>query len=159
MCSHHINGTGSNAEANGIQRNAGNQRLRMLRYLAMLKWATILTASLALLLGPHPMSVCAVLAGLPADCIPQPENHCNPTQKPDSPPAKNSSTDLSCCQVAAAPAPSASNKIELSAAALPPLETAAHWQPDLSISRSPISEVEPDRSPPDRQSLLCVFLI
>lgn len=133
----------------------------------MLKWATILTACLALLLGPQPMSVCALLTGLPADCIPvvsaaeppQAENHCNPVQKPDSPPAKNSSTDLSCCQVAAAPPPNGTSKIELPASVLPPLETAAQSQPDLSLPRSPVSQVEPDRSPQDRQPLLCVFLI
>ena len=111
------------------------------------------------LLAPTPLSLCATLADLPGECVqPFAQPDCEQMEMAQHPLALRASNDLSCCQVGQAPLPEATAKIAAPLASFDTLRSdrlVAPQQPD----RLAHFEVSPVVSPPDRQQLLCVFLI
>ena len=125
----------------------------------MLKRASALVICLMLaLLAPLPLSACAALAGLPAECQPEPECAAMDSMEACATMAMQMDS-TSCCQVSAAPLPQAQQKVatpDISADPLPVLHLAvAVVQPDFDAAAVSWNE----HSPPDVQSVLCTFLI
>ena len=107
--------------------------------------------------APLPVSACALLAGLPADCQPQP--HCEQMDAAAPLTSIESAPGQSCCQLSGAPIPQAQTKVSTPdfAENLP-----SDVQPVLFSHGSEVffpATHSDDVSPPDRQPLLCVFLI
>ena len=126
----------------------------------MLKRALSLFLVLGLFfLAPTPLSLCAMLANLPGDCIqPSAQPECAQMDMAQPPGALKAPDDLSCCQVSEAPMPQAPGKVvapQASVETLHPAHLVVLSQPD----RLAHLELSPVVSPPDRQQLLCVFLI
>ena len=125
-----------------------NERL-MLRRISFLVLAAGLAAA-----GPAPVSACALMAGLPADCQPMPD-----CSKMDMPDAVVAGMATSCCQVSAAPLPERQAKVappamgaaaeRVERAAVPAMRPADFFSSDFSGGFSP----------PDTQTLFCVFLV
>ena len=113
----------------------------------------VLAAGLAAA-GPAPLSACALMAGLPAECQPMPE--CLQMDMPD---ALMAGMGTSCCQVSAVPLP------EQRANAAPPVLGAATERIErasVPAVYSPVfipTDFSDSFSPPDTQPLLCVFLV
>jgi len=117
-----------------------------------------------LLLGPAPLSACAMLADAVADCAPVPPasahggDECDRMAMPQPSGDEMEAGLASCCQ-AKAPLPQAAKSTttvvapDFTAQDLPG-EFVATVRPALD---SPASSLPV--SPPERQSLLCVFLI
>ena len=117
---------------------------------------------LALALGamaPAPLSACAMLAGLPGDCQPKP--HCEGMVEEQPAARLEARCDMSCCQVTSAPLPQASGTVKK--ASTPEAGVTLDMPEPLLLPATPFvrAEASPPReiSPPERQALLCVFLI
>lgn len=125
----------------------------------MSKRASALVLCLTLVfLAPLPLSACAMLAGLPAECQPQPD--CAAMDTMEACATMSMQMDMtSCCQVSDAPLPQAQQKVstlDVCADALPVLHPgAAIVQPDFHVTAVSLNE----HSPPDLQSVLCTFRI
>ena len=122
------------------------------------------TLSLSILLGllilaPTPLSICAMLADLPGECTqPSAQPDCEQMEMVQPSVAMKVGGDLLCCQVSEAPMPQAPGNVIAPQASVETLRSdrlVALSQPD----RLAHSELSPAVSPPDRQQLLCVFLI
>ena len=112
-----------------------------------------------MVLAPAPVSFCAMLANLPGDCAPStPKSECEQMGMAQPTVELKAASNLSCCQVSKAPLPDASSKVvapDARAELLFTQHVVLPPQPRLSLhQQSPQS-----LSPPDRQQLLCVFLI
>jgi len=132
----------------------------MLRSLGMVRRILSLYSLLGLLLlTPTPLSICALLADLPGECTqPSVQPDCEQMEMVQPSVVMKAGGDLSCCQISQAPIPEAPGKVVASQASvetLRPDHLVVLPQPD----RLAHSEVAPAVSPPDRQQLLCVFLI
>lgn len=131
----------------------------------LLRHTALALMALLPLTGPAPVSFCALMMGLPADCAPAApvDSHCDqmpmpaPAEAPDTTP--DNSPDLSCCDAMAAPAPELNVKT-MALGALVSLEYVSdnHALPPLD-GFAPGGDIPSVGSPPDRQPLLCVFLI
>ena len=112
-----------------------------------------------LLLTPTPLSLCAIFAGLPGDCAQSPHRpECEQMGMAQAAVELEAESNQSCCQVSQAPVPEAPGKVvapQTSVKTLRPDHLVALPQPD----RLAHLELPPVVSPPDRQQLLCVFLI
>ena len=112
-----------------------------------------------LILAPTPLSICAMLADLPGECTqPSVQPDCEQMEMVQPSVAMKAGGDLSCCQVSEAPMPQAPGNVIAPQASVETLRSdrlVALSQPD----RLAHSELSPAVSPPDRQQLLCVFLI
>jgi len=112
-----------------------------------------------LILAPTPLSICAMLADLPGECTqPSVQPDCERMEMVQPSVAMMAGGDLSCCQISQAPVPEAPGKVIAPQASVETLRTdhlVALPQPDrLAHLELPLVV-----SPPDRQQLLCVFLI
>ena len=111
-------------------------------------------------LAPVPLSVCALRAGLPANC-PVCGSHadCEKMRMPTTGAKLEAPAGQSCCHVAVEPLPEAQSKAPAYATAILPARTVAPANV-LVLARQFISSApSPNLSPPDLQPLLCVFLI
>lgn len=119
--------------------------------------ALVLVLALAATL-PVPLSACAMLMA-PAECAPAP--HCLGMDVEPSAPAAELVAAMPCCQTAAAQ-PQAPGAIKKDAA---PEVTFVRLtaDTDLAVPAGPAFGIQADSSrkvsPPERQALLCVFLI
>jgi hypothetical protein len=113
-----------------------------------------LIAALALF-GPAPMSLCAAMASLPADCVPAP--HCAEMAS-EQPAVRLSAGADNCCTVSSAPLPE--RQVQNPAPAVS-LETVAAPEVFAAIasSEAPAAMPRARSAPSDLQSTLCVFLI
>ena len=107
------------------------------------------------LLGPGPLSLCAAMADLPADCVPTP--HCQEMGNPRPDATLAAQTD-DCCIVSSAPLPERDVNVPLpvvspNLVADPELTVEPGWAEASSVIPSARS------APVDVQSALCVFLI
>jgi hypothetical protein len=107
-----------------------------------------------------PLTACALVAGLPADCVrPASEQHCNQMDRMSPPQNIKAASGRSCCQVAQAPVPEAQNKIAAPEAGANVILAESFAVPPAQ----PVESADPANttvvSPPHLQSLLCVFLI
>ena len=131
----------------------------------------ILGLSLASL-SPVPLSACAMLMSLPADCAPapaepMPASHCEHAVSPEAQMEQNqaklqaNASELPCCQVTAAPVPDTGagmGKTEV--APTPAVLEDALQATSVRVFERTATQAERDfSSPPDRQPLLCTFLI
>jgi hypothetical protein len=122
-------------------------------------------------LAPAPLSACAMMMSLPAECAPAAgvsapaASHCEQAVSSE---ATNQDTlqagasELPCCKLTAAPMPDAGvslGKVNVAPASAS-LENGPHVIPGQTLERT-ISQTELEQftSPPDRQPLLCTFLI
>lgn len=133
------------------------------------RWTALALAFLLSLLGPQPLSACALMMGLPADCAPAApaESDCEqmpmpvpsaaegevPAEEPTEP------ADPSCCASLAAAVPESNVQVAAADGLLPLAETSDSEVPPNPVAVAPLQAVRPSASPPDRQPLLCVFLI
>lgn len=130
----------------------------------MLRRVSITGLALGLvLLGPAPLSACAMWMQLPGECAPAapaPTGHCDQLQQGAANDATVSGTpDASCCVVKNVPQPASQSKdatpqVTLAAGAPEQSEAVATPQP-----RPIETEFRFEHSPPDLQPVLCVFLI
>ena len=112
-------------------------------------------------LGPAPLSACAMLANLPADCGPAPAQSSDCEQMDMHHPAQEVRANLnaSCCQITR-PAPDAATAAKKTTA--PELVTVPIDAEPVSLEAraNPAPAASPQlASPLERQSLFCVFLI
>lgn len=116
---------------------------------------TFVLATALALLGPVPVSLCAVLGNLPADCIPTP--HCE-TMGSQASDAKLSAPTDDCCAVSSAPLP---ERQVNSPAPVASLELVAAPEFVVEALQTEVVAIMPRArsAPPDLQSALCVFLI
>jgi hypothetical protein len=114
--------------------------------------------------GPEAMAACAAMAGLGADCRPPAQSHCEAAPSESPAPAAPEQEPLPsggfpCCRILAAPRPQVvAQEAPLAAS----FDVASALSSDLVApvaTRNRAPEDVPDVSPPDRQPLLCVFLI
>jgi hypothetical protein len=129
----------------------------------------ILSLALALsvaILAPLPLSACALLASLPGDCSrPVAKAECGDASMAGMPGTVDTNlqltapADRSCCHVTAAPLPEAQSQPPAPTVnALPVLAVALYGLLDPTPRRV-FASSPPGISPPEQQSLLCVFLI
>lgn len=122
-------------------------------------------------LAPVPLSACAMLMASPADCSPAPAkaapavSHCEQAATAEGANQDTFQADASklpCCELRAAPAPDASagiSKVNVAPASAS-LEDGPQAVPSQALDRTIAqTEFEQFTSPPDRQPLLCTFLI
>ena len=97
-------------------------------------------------MAPAPLSACALLAGLPADCQPKP--HCEGMSGEQ--PAAKLEANLSCCKVTSAPIPQASGTEKKTGA--PEISATLDTLQPLAVAETPFvrAEASPSRdaSPP-----------
>lgn len=110
-------------------------------------------------LGPLPLPACATLAGDSGDCCPVRQSGNGKAGETHAACQLASVLDPSCCRVSEAPQPrpqSPESAPTVSAPSVAPNSTFA-----ISIPQGVelIASVSPNYSPPDHQSLLCVFLL
>jgi hypothetical protein len=124
----------------------------------MEKQALALVAAVAIVAAsPLPVSVCALLANLAADCQPMPDCHSMPAGSPDSTLAAGGRHD--CCTLSdAPPLPAKQKEVSvpvkvLQPAAEPSEQTTVSTASDFTAPSPPIV------CPSDFQASLCVFLI
>lgn len=123
------------------------------------------SVTLGLILGltalvPVPLSVCALQAGLPANCpICGSHADCDTMRAATAGTKVESPVDRSCCHVAVEPLPEAQSKAPTSATAILPARTAAPLELAPLARHFFPRDLSPNLSPPDLQPLLCVFLI
>ncbi len=108
-------------------------------------------------LASLPVSPCSMLAGLPAQCRPRP--HCLETGKQEPLTSIEAPVELSCCQLSETPVPQAQDK-----PAAPQITANVARDPQVSAAdtrpaRAHDLNAFESASPPDRQPVLCVFLI
>ncbi len=124
----------------------------------MARRSIALVAAIAVVaMGPLPVSACALLSNLAAECQPEPECHSAPRQAADS---ELSAAEIQdCCVLSQAPALPATDKGTAPVAAfalVPARESEVLPAADLKgFSYTSLSIV----CPPDFQTLFCVFLI
>ena len=108
-------------------------------------------------LAPLPMLACALAAGLPADCQPQP--HCLAMGMTVPVTSLEAGFDSSCCELSAAPLPQAHAKAYAPGVAAEgvrdPRSVTRDAQPAHASAPNPLERV----STADRQPFLCVLLI
>ena len=107
-----------------------------------------------------PLTACALLAGLPAECAqPVSVQHCNQMDRMSPPDEVKVASDASCCQVVQAPLPEAQGKADAPETGAKAIlaESFAVLPPQRIESAS--SAASRILSPPELQPLLCVFLI
>jgi hypothetical protein len=125
-------------------------------------------------LAPMPLSACAMLMALPTECAPAladkaPQvSHCEHTMVSGTQADENAATlqantsQLPCCQLTSAPSPDASAgaaKVKV-VPANAPLTNAPQANTTKIFDRAAArAEHQQFTSPPDRQPLLCTFLI
>lgn len=107
------------------------------------------------LVGPGPLSLCAAMADLPADCVPTP--HCEEMGNP-RPDTTIVAQTVDCCIVSSAPLPERDVSVPLPVVSLnleadPKLTIEPGWAEAGIVIPSARS------APLDVQSALCVFLI
>jgi hypothetical protein len=134
----------------------------------MLRRLSITGLALGLvLLGPAPLSACAMWMQLPGECAPalpapppEPASHCDHLKQAAAGEASVSGAlDASCCVVKNVAQPASQSK------QLTPqftLAATASQQPQIIAAAAPRAieaEFRFEHSPPDLQPLLCVFLI
>jgi len=111
------------------------------------------------LLGPSPVSLCAMASPLFADCAPTgTQPHCA-----DMDMGEQSSTTLAlptapCCVSSQAPLPEAKNDAPKPAARQVVVTASVLNVETLNPDNGPVSDSQQDPSPPPLQSLLCIFL-
>jgi len=117
---------------------------------------TSLVATMLVLFGPAPMSLCAAMAGLPADCVPTP--HCANLGDDAQPIEQATAPGDECCTVSGAPLPEAQVKAPASFVSLEAIATPK--VPIQPAEANYTSETPRARSAAfDLQAVLCVFLI
>jgi len=122
-------------------------------------------------LAPAPFSACAMLMASPTDCTPTPAksapaaSHCEQAVSSEGTNQDNvqaAATELPCCTLTAAPVPDAGaglGKVNVAQASTS-LENETQAIPGHAVERTIAqTELEQFTSPPDRQPLLCTFLI
>ena len=117
--------------------------------------SAFLLVAVLVLFGPAPMSLCAAMADLPADCIPTPHCETMGSEPADSMLAAQAED---CCVVGSAPVPERQVNAPAPAVSLQP---APAPQPVAPVVEAETAEVAPSArsAPTDLQSTLCVFLI
>lgn len=127
----------------------------------MLRRTALAMVALLALMGPMPVSACALVMGLPADCAPPVpvQGHCDGMPaEPGAPSEPAPADDSNCCDFLAAPLPDSNVKVAPAEAMgvtlveIPAAPVASPALPAADVASSPAP------SPPDLQSLLCVFL-
>ena len=120
---------------------------------------SLIVVALLVLFGPVPMSLCAALADLPADCTPAP--HCEAMGQSmgnDPADATLTATTGDCCTVSSAPLPERQSNAPAPVASLELIAT-----PEFAVEAAQAEAVavtpRARSAPPDLQSALCVFLI
>jgi len=130
--------------------------------LAMLRRSALPMAALLALMGPMPVSACALIMGMPADCAPPVpvESHCEGMPaEPTAPPEPVPAGDPDCCDSLAAPLPDANVKIAPADALAASLVEIPATPVTSPVWAAADFDSPPAPSPPDLQTLLCVFLI
>ncbi len=107
-----------------------------------------------------PLTACALLAGLPGECAqPVSEQHCNQMDRMSPLQEVKVASDPSCCRVTQAPLPEAQGKADAPEAGA----KAVLAESFVVLPARPIESANSADctilSPPNRQPLLCVFLI
>jgi len=124
----------------------------------MLRRSLIFALCLSLAaLAPLPLSVCAALAALPSEC-----QECQQMGVAEPAGAPHTDFDPACCQLTAAPLPEAVAGAAKTLAAFASVDVdSVRLSTSVSVAQEiPVrSDLFPAFSPPDRQPLLCVFLI
>ena len=137
----------------------------------MLRRVSIIGLAVGLaLLGPAPLSACAIWMQLPGECapattapVPQPKaaSHCEQmaVPQPSSHAQLFAPADSSCCIVKNVPLPAAQSK-----QVAPVVSIDANRAPQTDLAPAPAPRAAEivasyEHSPPDLQPLLCVFLI
>ncbi|GEM_PF-3019940 len=123
----------------------------MLRAVALAAMMTLLAA------GPLPVSACALVANLLADCQPQPECHTVPATAPTS--TLETPAGHDCCALRAAPQPLFKEPSTPQTAAAAPLVIPASESLAASHTQAPVALAQVRVLPSDFQAHLCVFLI
>ncbi len=115
-----------------------------------------LCLSLAALV-PVPISACAALRDLPAQCQPQPDCQQMGMAQPTT--SVEASSNSSCCRLREAPVPQLPSKVSVPDAAAHVASVQHSLADDLKPQEQSAPTALETPSPPDRRSLLCVFLI
>lgn len=120
---------------------------------------TVALAAIMTLLaaGPLPVSACALVANLLADCQPQPECHTVPTTVPTS--TLDTPAGQDCCALRAAPQPLSKEPSTPLTSAVAPLALTTSENPSASRTQAPAAWAQVRVLPSDFQAHLCVFLI
>jgi hypothetical protein len=123
----------------------------------MMRRASILGFCLTLAaMAPLPLSACAVLANLPAECQPEPD--CAAMGMKEAAVEVAAAASDSCCQISGA-ADQTAKKEPLPRTATGPLEEAPANETRIEFEVAVVSVPEVLATSPPQQSLLCVFLI
>jgi hypothetical protein len=121
-------------------------------------------------LGPAPLSACAIWMQLPGECAPgtsapapQPKaaNHCEEMNVPQasSDAQLSAPVDASCCVVKNVPLPASQSKQAAPVVSIDANRVAQMDMAPVPAPRATQIENNFEHSPPDLQPLLCVFLI
>lgn len=123
--------------------------------LKMSRSATCLTVLALALLGPVPMSLCATLADLPADCAPSP--HCDGAGAKEQQ-ASVSELGVRCCQITPAPLPERQSNVSVPDAG----QAVTATQEVVPVTPKPALvevQVQARSAPLNLQASLCTFRI
>lgn len=107
------------------------------------------------LFGPLPLSLCATMAGLPADCEPTP--HCE-MMAIEQPAVALTAPVEDCCQLSSAPLLEGQVKAPAPAASLELVAVPALGA-QVVEAETPVANLPARPAPLDLQAALCVFLI
>jgi hypothetical protein len=123
----------------------------------------LLTLMLAMglpLIGPSPVSLCALFSSLPGECTRmETKAQCEKMDMTEHPSRTLTAGSTSCCVVSQAPLPESKNE------ASPTCDARTSAGPLVSLGKviepdnAPVVSGPRDPSPPPQQSLLCTFLI
>lgn len=133
----------------------------VLSYGSMVRGNVIFALCLSLAaLAPLPLSACAMLAALPAECaLSNAQSHCEQMGMTATAARLEAQPNLSCCRVTPAPLPEVQNKASVPDAGTSPVRADVLVYGPIFPADLAATDLSPRISPPDLQALLCVFLI
>lgn len=127
-------------------------------YVLMRLLTITLVVALAVL-GPSPVSLCALASSFTADCAAMPQQpQCNEMNMDEAAGPALSAGTASCCVVSQAPLPETANTAQVASAAVAPVVVAILAITPGNVEEQRSANVHQNPSPPERSSL-CTFLI
>jgi hypothetical protein len=113
-----------------------------------------------ILVGPSPVSLCALASSLAADCESMDKpSPCGQLDMPMQPSETWKVQMVACCAISQSPLPEAKNDLSSPGPEQDPATVSILSAEATHAERHALADVLRDPSPPPKQSLLCTFLL
>lgn len=131
----------------------------LLNWTSMMRLLAIVLGFSLLVLGPVPLSACALFSSKLAECAtPETQSRCDQMDMGEGGSSIAAAPDTSCCYTSNAPLSESQYKAPDLSLAEAPVGLGTTWEFPRVEEQGPADVVQ-DLSPPRLQSLLCTFLI